>query len=294
MNRKILKKRLSLYVLISFSFVWIPTILFIVRGGEYDSGAMEFILTYSMLCPAFAAIFTRYVTKEGFGVNGKGFLALGIDFKDGKWKWYLFSILAPMLYLDLGVLMIFVLFPDTFNPEMLEVYGVTKETLWMYPVVGITSSVMISCGALGEELGWRGYMMPKLEELFGIKKAILIGGIIWGIWHYPANYAGHNFGTGYWGEPWSGFAAFTILTIFMGAILTLVTKKTGSIWPAAFLHAVNNAGTNALSAFYDKDKLTGFVSEPPIRMLIEIFPIIILGIWAIIVLCRTKEFDKCN
>ena len=289
MNRKMTKKRLCVYLLVTFGVTWIPTILFSVNGGEYNSGAMEFILTFSMLCPAAAMLVTRFITKEGYSVNGRGFLQLGIDFNKRKWKWYLFAILIPIIYLDLGQGLMYLLFPKCFNPEMLEVYGVSEGTLWMYPIVGITSTVMLSIGALGEELGWRGYMIPKLEELFGIKKAIIVGGIIWGIWHFPANYMGHNFGTGYWGEPWSGFVVFTIFTVFVGALLVLVTVKTGSIWPATFLHAVNNSGSNMLAAYYDREQLTGIWREPVVSAMIQFVPVIILGIYSIIILCRDKE-----
>lgn len=289
MNHKLVKKRLALYLLLTFGLTWIPTIIFTANGGKYESGAMDFILTYGMLCPGIAVLITHLLTKEGYGVNGRGFLQLGIDLGKGKWKWYLFAMIVPILYMDLGAALMYLLFPKCFNPDMLEIYGVTKDTLWMYPVVGITSTVMLSIGALGEELGWRGYMIPKLEELFGIKKAIIIGGIIWGIWHYPMNYAGHNFGTGYWGEPWSGFFVFTVYTVFVGALLVFVTKKTDSIWPATFLHAVNNSGANMLSAYYDRQRLTGIWSESVVSALIQMVPVFILGIIAIVIMCSDKE-----
>ena len=278
-----------IYLILAFSLVWIPTILFAVSGGDYESGMMNFILTFSMLCPGIAMLITRFITKEGYGVNGKGFLQLDIELKNKKWVWYLFAIVSPIVYMDLGVGLLYLIFPQCFNSEMLKVHEVTRETLWMYPVVGITSTVMVSIGALGEEIGWRGYMIPKLEELFGLKKAIIIGGIIWGIWHFPANYIGHNFGTDYWGEPWSGFLVFSIYTVFIGALLVLVTKKTGSIWPATFLHAVNNSGANILSAYFDRSKLTGIWSESIVTASIRLVPVILLGIFAIITLCSDKE-----
>lgn len=289
MNHKMTIKRLVIYLVLAFSLVWFPTILFAMNGGEYESGTMNFILTVSMLCPGLAMVITRCATKEGYSVNGKGFLQLGIDLKNKKWIWYLVAIILPIVYMDLGVGLLYLIFPQCFNPEMLKVHEVTQDTLWMYPVVGITSTVMVSFGALGEELGWRGYMIPKLEELFGTKKAIIIGGIIWGIWHFPANCIGHNFGTDYWGEPWSGFLVFTVFTVFVGALLVLVTKKTGSIWPATFLHAVNNSGANALSAYYDREQLTGIWQEPVVSSMIQFVPVIILGTCAIIILCRDKE-----
>ena len=292
MSHKMIKKRLTLYLAVAFAFTWIPTILFIIKGGEYESGMMDFILTYSMLCPTFAVLITRFITKEGYGTQGKEFLRLSLDMSQGKWKWYLFSILIPFVYLDLGKAVIYLIFPETFNPEMLEVYEITRSTLWMYPIVGITSAIMVSIGALGEEIGWRGYMMPMLEELWGVKKSVIIGGIIWGIWHFPANFAGHNFGIGYYGEPWSGFLVFTIYTVFMGILLTFVTRKTGSVWPAAFMHAVNNTGLNILSAFYDSDKLQGVWKEPTIRMLLQMIPVVILGAWLLIMMSREENMEK--
>ena len=289
MNAKLTKKRLGYYVLFSFLLVWVPTIFFLLSGGSYESGAMNFILTYSMLCPTFAVLLTRFLTQEGYGADGRGFLVLGMDFSHGKWKWYVFAILIPIIYMDLGAAIFYAVFPKAFNPEMLEVYGVTETTIWMYPIAGITSTVMVSIGALGEEIGWRGYMMPKLEEVFGLKKALLIGGVIWGSWHYPAICAGHNFGTGYWGEPWSGFLVFTIFTIFVGAVLTLVTKQTNSVWPAAFLHAVNNSGANMLSAYLDKSKLSGVAAEPTVIMLIRMVPVILLGIWAFMKMSKKRN-----
>lgn len=289
MNHRLTVKRLVIYLVLAFSLVWIPTILFAMNGGEYESGAMNFILSVSMLCPGLAMLITRYATKEGYGVNGKGFLQLGIDLRNKKWIWYVVAIVLPIVYMDLGVGLLYLIFPQCFNPEMLKVHEVTQETLWMFPIVGITSTVMVSFGALGEELGWRGYMIPKLEALFGTKKAIIIGGIIWGIWHFPANYIGHNFGTDYWGEPWSGFFVFCVFTVFMGALLVLVTKKTESIWPATFLHAVNNSGANALSAYFDRSKLTGIWSQSIITASIRFIPVILFGILAIVILCSDKE-----
>ncbi len=39
--------------------------------------------------------------------------------------------------------------------------------------------------AVGEEAGWRGYMMPQLKERFGLLNGRLLGGVIWGVWHWP-------------------------------------------------------------------------------------------------------------
>lgn len=292
MKNKLTVKRLLIYLFFSFSLVWIPTIVYMANGGEYDSLQMNTILTYSMLCPSIAMLLTRWFTKEGFPMKGKGNLELGIIFADKKWVFYLAAILLPFIYRELGAGLIFILFPESFNPAQISEIGISEGALWLLPPVVIASTCMLSVGALGEEAGWRGYMMPKLEELFGIKGAVLVGGIIWGVWHFPANMAGHNFGTGYWGEPWTGFVSFTLFTIAVGAILTYLTKKSGSVWPAAFLHAVNNGGGSILSVYFDQEKITGFVAEPPVLGMLQSIPLFIMGGIAVLLLLKEDKHIK--
>ena len=255
MNRKMTRKRLLIFVAVSFLLTWVPSIVYGACGYGYDTGAMEFIMWYGMLCPAIAVLFTRYVTKEGFAMTGKGSLMLGIDLSGRKWIWYVLAFLMPMLSYDLGDIFLCLISPECFYPGGPAELGVSGLTVLMYPLFGIMMAVFGSCGALGEEIGWRGYMMPKLEELFGTSRAIIIGGVIWGVWHFPEICQGHNFGTGYWGEPWSGFFVFTVTTIVMGITLTYLTKKTGSVWPAAFMHATNNTGARIMGFFLGEHML---------------------------------------
>lgn len=309
MKNKITVKRLLIYLAFSFLLVWIPTLLFMAKGGEYDSSEMQLILSCSMLCPSMGMLLTRWLTKEGFplagntsiqprssedsmGLAGSNSMGLGIVFRDKKWIWYVAAVLIPILYNELGTGLLFLLFPESFDMGMLSEYNLPLNAVWLYPIATITSTCMLSIGALGEEAGWRGYMMPKLEELFGLKKAVLIGGIIWGIWHFPANMAGHNFGTGYWGEPWSGFVSFTLYTISIGTILTYITKKSGSVWPAAFLHAVNNGGGSILSLFFNKEKLTGIAADTWVNSFIHAIPMLLMGVVFFVLLCRDEKREK--
>ena len=288
---KLLHKRLFLYLAFSFALVWIPTIVYLASGGAYESPAMQSILTYSMLCPSMGMLLTRWITGEGFPMKGENSLKLGIDFTGKKWIWYVVAVLLPVVYQELGMGLFYLLAPEGFDPAQLAEYGIPEKIVWLYPVSVIISCCIFSVGALGEEAGWRGYMMPKLEELFGTGKAIVIGGIIWGVWHYPAIYAGHNFGTGYAGEPWTGFLVFTLFTIAIGAILTFLTKKTGSVWPAAFLHAVNNGTGGILHLYYNKEKVTGIMGQAPVAVFVQLLPVLILGAATMVVFCRKDSLD---
>lgn len=104
-------------------------------------------------------------------------------------------------------------------------------------------------------------MMPKMVRLWGMKRAVFVGGIIWGMWHWPLTCIGHNFGRDYWGYPFTGLVAICVMCIFMGMILTFVTCRSGSIWPAVILHAVNNASPSIIQYYIDYEKMTGWRAD---------------------------------
>ena len=90
--------------------------------------------------------------------------------------------------------------------------------------------------ALGEELGWRGYLLSKLAPL-GMGRASLVIGLIWGIWHAPAIYMGYN----YPGHPYLGALLMIWFTVGWSVILTWLRQETKSVLAAAFGHGLINA-----------------------------------------------------
>ena len=87
------------------------------------------------------------------------------------------------------------------------------------------------------------------EGLIAAAAILIIGGIIWGLWHAPLTCIGHNFGTDYPGFPFLGILMMCAFCILMGVILTFLTEMSGSVWPAAIMHAVTNAYPSALIGF---------------------------------------------
>ena len=92
--------------------------------------------------------------------------------------------------------------------------------------------------------------------------ALLCGGIIWGLWHAPLTCIGHNFGTDYPGFPYVGIVQMCIFCTLVGVLLTILTEKSGSVWPAAFMHAIGNAGPSILQGFVNPDKAADLPVSP--------------------------------
>lgn len=266
-DRTLIYKRLGIYLLIAFALTWIPAFLYFGTGHLYADVSTTFLLSCCMLCPTIAVLAARKLTGEGIYLTetqAQNSLRLGVHFKNGKWKWFLLAILFPTIYWTIGELLTLAVFPQCFDPSEYQNAGIGPLTLLLFPVAGMINGIVLSVGGLGEEIGWRTYLYPKLEQLFGLKKAVLIGGVIWSIWHWPFIYYGHNFGKGYWGEPFTGFAAFTLFCIAEGILLYFVVKKTGSVWSAAFLHAINNSNYSPLRLFINPEKLPGIFAETPV------------------------------
>lgn len=285
------KKRIVIYVLITFILTWGMDFVYILAGGIYESKAMEFILAFSMLIPAISVVLTRKLTGEGFKMTGKDSMMLGIHFDNKRWLWLLAALIVPFFWMDLGTGLMFLAFPETFDPSMAEKAGLTQNMLFLLPFMLIGNGILVSFGGLGEEIGWRGYLYPKLEEEYGTVKAVIFGGIIWSVWHFPSNLLGHNFGHGYWGEPWSGFLVFTIFCISEGVMLYFFAKKTGSVWTAGFMHAISNSvGASGVLAVMVAGRTSGnadFRSFVP--MVIQMLPLVIISIPVTVWMTREKN-----
>ena len=186
--------------------------------------------TLCMLAPALAHLLTRVVTNEEF----KG-LMLFPNIK-GNVKYYVASVGVKLLESVVLLVLFWLIFLDGEN-----VFDIGEGGTGIAAILTqLAFSVIVFLPAFGEEWGWRGYMMPKLMELMPKPAAVIVGGIIWGLWHAPLTVSGHNFGTEYPGFPFVGIALMCVLCIVMNAFLTLLTERTGTIYPASFAHMVNN------------------------------------------------------
>lgn len=126
-------------------------------------------------------------------------------------------------------------------------------------------------------------MMPKLMKLMGQKRAFLVGGIIWGLWHAPLTCIGHNFGTDYPGFPYVGILLMCIFCTLIGTILTMLTIKSGSIWPATIMHAVNNGMPSILRFFINEEVYMVKISFPLSTWIIlfGVMVVVVIMMWIV-------------
>ena len=89
----------------------------------------------------------------------------------------------------------------------------------------------------GEELGWRGYLLPRLTPLGEVRAALIVG-VVWGLWHAPLIVLG---GLDFPGHPWTGVGMMAVATTPLSMILAWLRLRSGSLWPAALAHAALNA-----------------------------------------------------
>ncbi len=283
--------RLVIYLVLSFSLAWLWFFVSNKNGELWEdmTNAKQSLVALGMLCPVTAHILTRLITKEGFAMTGKGSMMLGIVFRDRKWIWFLLAFLLPWAYTELGNAIALLISPDMYDPIYYQSLDVDSRILFLMPVNALITGVVGSFAAFGEEGGWRGYMMPKLFGVMGRIPALLTGGIIWGLWHAPLTCIGHNFGTDYPGFPYVGIFQMCIFCTLVGVMLTILTEKSGSVWPAAFMHAIGNAGPTILQGFVNPDRAADLpVSAGWIGMLVSVGTVLVIFLISI----RKSEANK--
>ena len=277
----ITKKRLLIYLGLSFGMAWLIFFIFIFTGHTWTGSSPEMLslVSLGMLAPAIAHVITRKITNEGFRLIGEKSMMLGIDLKGKKWIFFLLAMFLPVVYSTLGDVIVWLFCPEAFGEA-----EVSSFVVIIYPLISIVSGVVLSFAAFGEEFGWRGYMMPKLIELVGMPKALIIGGIIWGLWHAPLTCVGHNFGMDYPGFPYVGIIVMCLFCTVLGTILMYVTVKTNSVWPAAFMHAVNNSSPSAMLLFTRQD-----VEVPMWINALSNIPLILIAILCFSLMMKKKK-----
>jgi membrane protease YdiL (CAAX protease family) len=109
-------------------------------------------------------------------------------------------------------------------------------------------------GPLGEEPGWRGFALPRMQSMYGPSRASLVLGVLWSGWHLPL-FLLHGWSSA---PVWAFFAINTSLSVFMTFGHNL---SRGSVLVAILLHTVHNSAGAPLHMFLDGAALRGHFDE---------------------------------
>ena len=242
--REIINGPTKIFLAVAFIPAWILFLLpvfFRMAGNENSTTIALIAWSAAMWMPGLGAIIaTRLGDKLEFKTLG-----LGIT---GDKKIYFWAWLVPILTVILTGMITWLLrwgkFDSSFTLIKQSLAGmpeVPESTLPLLVVAQIAASLTLAplfntLFALGEELGWRGYLLPKLLHL-GEFPAMLISGVIWGLWHAPAILQGHN----YPDRPLLGVGMMIVFTVLLGIFFSWLYLKTGSPWAPALGHGTVNA-----------------------------------------------------
>lgn len=282
-NKKKTLLRIVLYLILAYVPVYILGFMFSDKKGGLTSVLAGNTL---MLYPAIAVFITRIVTKEGFR---DAFLGFG---KRNSGKYYAAAVIYPIVlpFVSGLILHLFIVKNGSLSDSMIANDGAMAVSSLMLSLV---SGFAFAVHGFGEEFGWRAYLTPKLEELMPTPAAIVVTGVIWALWHGPLLAYGYNFGRDYDFFPYGGFAAMIVMCIFWSAVLTWLTKRTNSVYPAALCHMlIDTVLSNIFLSFAHKADGTQFSyrTNEFWMLILSVFPMIIVcGSAAMILLCKKNK-----
>ncbi|PXX54066.1 CAAX prenyl protease-like protein [Nocardia tenerifensis] len=229
-----------LFLLVAFGAAWVLACGPWLDGEGLQSGLwLHTGAALMMLSPALGVLAVWRYRRLPWSSLAQNGLRLGARPRRTVWLTAVAWFAAPLyLWVAFGVSVLFGVyvfeFPsgDIVAASVLD--AVTVATLGTLPF------------ALGEEIGWRGWLMPQLTGRLGLAGAIGATGVIWALWHAPLTLLGYNYPSlGAWAA-----LAFIGFCVPFGAVLGWLRMYTGSIWPCVVAHAAFN-GSAMLFGIFD-------------------------------------------
>ena len=221
-----------LFTLLFSSVIW----ALIIWSGHIGM-AFGMMIVAIMWCPALAALATCRI--------------LGRSFRSLAWRWPENRYIAIAYFLPLGYAAIaygavwalrlggwnsglVVLVAERFGLRGMPPWGAFALWLLFTATTGLIRGVST---ALGEEIGWRGFLVPELAKQMSYTRLSLLSGMIWAAWHSPLLlFADYNSGT----NRWYAMACFAVMIVSNSFAFAWLRLRSGSLWTAAVLHASHN------------------------------------------------------
>ena len=242
------KNATYLYLLLTLAFSSVFYGL-IISSGHLSSGSAVFAYAL-MWCPALATLITCRI--------------LGRTIRSLAWRWperryVALGYFVPLAYAAIAYGAVWSLRLGGWNSEAVKQithsFGLRGMPAWgtvtLYIVLyGSVMLIRSVSSSLGEEIGWRGFLVPELAKQMSFSKLGFLSGFIWAAWHSPlVLFADYSAGT----NRWYALACFTVLATSASFIFAWLTLKSGSLWTAALLHASHNLFVQAIFDYLMSD-----------------------------------------
>jgi membrane protease YdiL (CAAX protease family) len=205
-------------------------------------GAMTHILvTGVMWCPGVAAMLSCVLIKRE---------VRSLPWRWPPSKWIMAAWLLPVGYGLAVYLPVWLLSlggsgfgnPGTLALWSQEVLGKGPTSLGAVMFEGLLLATLgvitAAANALGEEIGWRGFLVWEMRKVMPFWMVGVGSGLLWAVWHYPGilmtDYSAGE------GSRWLQVVVFTASLASMGVVFAYFTFRANSLWPAVVLHASHN------------------------------------------------------
>ena len=221
-----------LFTLLFSSLIW----ALIIWSGHLGMAFGTMVIAI-MWCPALAAL-------ASCRVLGRSLRSLA--WRWPEWKYIATGYFVPLAYAGIAYSAVWALRLGGWNRDLVnlvvERFGLRGMPAWGTFVLWLlftatATFIMRIATALGEEIGWRGFLVPELAKQMSFMKLSVLSGIIWAAWHAPLLlFADYNAGT----NRWYAMTCFAVMIVSSSFIFAWLRLKSASLWPAAVLHASHN------------------------------------------------------
>lgn len=230
------------FLVLVFLFSCVPYALMI--HSHHIGAGNGLVVRLVMWCPAAAA----FATCALFHIDTR---TLGWSWRPVRYEAY--GYLLPLLYAIPVYAVVWIAVRGSFALGEFETKAAASLSLsssphlatfgLMIPMLATLGVIGSTANALGEEIGWRGFLLPRLTRQFGFTGGCIVSGLIWAAWHYPGLlWSDYNAGT----NPKYALACFTLMVTADSFIMGWLRLKSGSLWPCALLHACHNLFVQAI------------------------------------------------
>lgn len=210
---------------------------FEIFAGGMETGGLLYV-TGAMWSPGIAALLTKRLFREPIAE---------LPWKWGGARYAWLAYLIPLAY-ALPVYLVAWLTPlgGFLSPDFVSrtaaQFGWARfpPSLTLVLFVLLTATLGLvgkTSRALGEEIGWRGFLVPELNKVVGFTGVSVISGLMWAAYHFPVLLFGdYNKGA----PAWFSLTCFTLMVVADSFLLAWLTLRSRSLWPAAIFHGSHN------------------------------------------------------